>query len=106
GEVLAQQPVGVLVRSALPRTAGIAEVDLDAAIDRELGVLEHLLPLVPGQRATQLLGQRSDAAGQRVADRFGAVTVGERDELAVAGLALDQRRIPVGRLPSSRSPSQ
>src|SRR5450755_1146734 len=94
GEVLAQQPVGVLVRSALPRTAGIAEVDLDAAVDRERGVLEHLLALVPGQRATQLLGQRPDAAYQRVADRFGAVTVGERDELAVAGLALNQRRDP------------
>ena len=51
----------------------------------------------PGPRsATQLLGQRPDAAYQRVADRFGAVTVGERDELAVAGLALNQRRDPVG----------
>ena len=30
GQVLAQQPVGVLVGAALPGAAGVAEVDLDA----------------------------------------------------------------------------
>src|SRR5215475_12797401 len=34
-EVLSQQPVGVLVRAALPGTSWIAEVDLDARIDLE-----------------------------------------------------------------------
>src|SRR3954451_22985080 len=36
-KVLAQQPVGVLVRAALPRTVGIAEVDRHASLDPELG---------------------------------------------------------------------
>src|SRR3954466_11034040 len=40
-KVLAQQPVGVLVRAALPRTVGIAEVDRHASLDPELGVLGH-----------------------------------------------------------------
>src|SRR5215208_5940719 len=33
GEVLPQQPVGVLVRAALPWTVRIAEVDLHASVD-------------------------------------------------------------------------
>src|SRR5665213_1172024 len=35
GEVLAQEAVRVLVSAALPGALGIAEVDLDAAVDRE-----------------------------------------------------------------------
>ena len=38
-EVLAQQPVGVLVRAALPGAVGIAEVDLKTSIDPQAGVL-------------------------------------------------------------------
>ena len=46
GEVLAQQAVGVLVGAALPRTAGITEVDLHGRRHDELLVaLEELLPL-------------------------------------------------------------
>src|SRR3954469_18021992 len=41
-KVLPQQPVGVLVRAALPRAVGIAEVDRHASLDPELGVLGHL----------------------------------------------------------------
>src|SRR4051794_17999391 len=55
-KVLAQQPIGVLVRAALPRTVGIAEVDRHASLDPELGVLAHLCPLIPGQRSSQLFG--------------------------------------------------
>ena len=33
GHVLAQQSVGVLVRSPLPGAVGVAEVDLDAGVD-------------------------------------------------------------------------
>src|SRR5215213_4774608 len=33
GEVLAQKPVGVLVRAALPRAVGIAEEHLNAGLD-------------------------------------------------------------------------
>ena len=34
GQVLAQQPVGVLVAAALPRAVRIAEIDLHAGLDR------------------------------------------------------------------------
>jgi hypothetical protein len=36
-EILAQQSVGILVRTALPSGLGITEVDLDTGIDGELG---------------------------------------------------------------------
>src|SRR3954454_20180791 len=55
-KVLAQQPVGVLVRAALPRAVGIAEVDRHASLDPELGVLGHFRSLIPGQRSSQLFG--------------------------------------------------
>ena len=48
-EVLAQQPVGVLVGGALPRALRVAEVDLKAGVDPQLRVLGHLGALVPGQ---------------------------------------------------------
>jgi hypothetical protein len=56
GEVLAEQPIGVLVGAALPRAARVTEEDLNAGVDGELGVLGHLPSVVPGQRAAQLLG--------------------------------------------------
>src|SRR3954452_12150413 len=53
-KVLAQQPVGVLVRAALPGAVRVAEVDLHASIDPQLRVLAQLRSLIPGQRASQL----------------------------------------------------
>ena len=46
----------------VPRCQGwvVAERDLDARVDGELGVLGHLLAVVPGQRAAQLLGWLED----------------------------------------------
>src|SRR5215207_278771 len=55
-EVLAQQPVGVLVRAALPGAVRVAEVDLKTGVDPQAGVLAHLRPLIPGQRSSQLFG--------------------------------------------------
>src|SRR6185312_7729154 len=49
GEVLPQQPVGVLVRAALPGAVRIAEVDLHAGVDPQLRVLAQLRSLIPGQ---------------------------------------------------------
>jgi hypothetical protein len=51
GHVLAEQAVGVLVGAALPRAARIAEVDLHAQVDGELGVLGHLPAVVPSEGA-------------------------------------------------------
>src|SRR5215211_1073459 len=55
-EVLAQQPVGVLVRAALPGAVRVAEGDLKTGVDPQAGVLAHLRPLIPGQRTSQLFG--------------------------------------------------
>ena len=45
GEVLgSRQSVGVLVRAALPRTAGVAEEDVQPSVDTQLSVLGHLAP--------------------------------------------------------------
>src|SRR6266567_6988808 len=46
GEVLAQQPVGVLVAGPLPGAVRVAEVDLDARVDAQLRVAGHLRALV------------------------------------------------------------
>ena len=43
-EVLTQQSVGVLVGATLPWAVRIAEVDLDACIDLETGMLGHSAP--------------------------------------------------------------
>jgi hypothetical protein len=71
GKVLAQQPVGILVRAALPGAVRIAEVDMDPGVDPQMGVLSHLRAL--GQRLPQVLGQGGDRARDGVADRFGAM---------------------------------
>jgi len=55
----------------------VTEVDVQSGVDAELGVLGHLGALVPGQRATELSGQRGDHSGDLVADCFGSVP-GER----------------------------
>src|SRR3954469_14885450 len=47
-KVLAQQPVGVLVRAALPGAVRVAEVDLKTSVDPQVGVLAHLCSLIPG----------------------------------------------------------
>ena len=49
GKVLAEESVGVFVGAALPWAFGVADVDLDSGVDRELGVLGHLLALIPGE---------------------------------------------------------
>ena len=43
-EVLPQQPVGVLVRAALPRAMRVAEVDLHAGVDPQLRMLAISAP--------------------------------------------------------------
>src|SRR2546421_105075 len=74
GEVLAQQPVGVLVGGALPGASWITEVDLQTAVEPELDVLGHLGPLVPGQGPPKLVGKRPDRVSDRVANGAGAGT--------------------------------
>src|ERR1019366_1831254 len=73
-EILAQQPVGVLVRAALPRASWITEVDLQTGIEPELHVLGHLNALVPGQGPPKLFGEGRDRVGDRVTNGRGAST--------------------------------
>ncbi len=49
GEILAQQPIGVLVHAAMPRAVRIAEGDVQARVDLQPCVLGHLRSLIPGQ---------------------------------------------------------
>jgi hypothetical protein len=51
----------------------VSEVDRDAGVDLQLGVLGVLLATVPGQGPAQLLGHRGHLLGERVAHRLGAV---------------------------------
>src|SRR3954464_10054667 len=82
-EVLPQEPVGVLVRAALPRGMRVTEVDLQTRLDPQPRVLRHLRPLVPGQRAPQLLRQARDRARDRIAHRLRAVP-GQRRPVLLA----------------------
>lgn len=56
GQILAQQPVGVLVRSALPRTAGFGEEHRDARAFGQAPMFAHLLAQVIGQGLTHRCG--------------------------------------------------
>jgi hypothetical protein len=49
GEVLPQEPVGVLVAAALPGRVRVGEVDADASGGLDAFVMEQLVALVPGQ---------------------------------------------------------
>src|ERR1017187_8639516 len=85
-EVLAKQTVRVLGRPALPGTARVAEVDLDAGVDAKFCVLGHLDALVPSERAAQLDGQRRDRLRNRVAHRLGTVSRERRPMQGVQSL--------------------
>src|SRR5262249_28067225 len=73
GEVLAQQPVGVLVGPALPGALGIAEVDVQTGCDLEVGVPGHLHAAVPGERTTELGGKTRDRRDDGIAHGLRAV---------------------------------
>jgi len=81
-----------LVFSFEPRCQGLWGSDVDPRLDREAAVLGHLRALIPGERAAKLGRQGRDASLERLADLDGAAAIGQGDELAVAGGALDQGR--------------
>src|SRR5665213_546915 len=47
GEVLAQEPIRVLVGSSLPRAMRVGEVDGEAGVDLQLDVLSEFFASVP-----------------------------------------------------------
>lgn len=87
GKVLAQQPIGILVGAALPRTLRVAEVDLHAGVDFQARILRHLRALIPGARPSQLLRQGGDCARNGIPHRLGSVS-GQRPSV------LDYRTSP------------
>jgi hypothetical protein len=81
-EVLAQQSIGVLVGTPLPRALGIAEVNLDSGVDFKRRVLGHLGALVPGQRAAKFLRQGYDGARDGIANGLGTMPCESRSILS------------------------
>jgi hypothetical protein len=55
-------------------------MDLYASGDRELGVVGHLLALVPGDTSPQLVGQRADRLPHRTFDTDGVAPVGKMQQ--------------------------
>ena len=100
GEVLAQQPVGVLVARPLPGRVWLAEEHRHAERAGDLGVQRQLLALVPGQRTAQRRRQRRHGLHQRVSDRFGGMQpAGQVQQDGEPARPFDQRadRRAVGR---------
>ena len=116
GEVLAEQAVGVLVAAALPGAAWVAEIDLDTGVDGELQVFGHLLAVIPGEGAAQLLRQSEDGGGQCRPHALGGEPVREWEQEHIAAVALHQGShcarppaehqvaFPVARAPPGRPP--
>ena len=103
GEVLAQQPVGVLVAGPLPGRVRVAEVDLAVRGDRDLRVQRHLLALVPGQRPAQAGRQARDHRGHRRRERCRGLPARHRHQHRVPGGALDQGAdLRLARLPGDQ----
>jgi hypothetical protein len=102
GEVLAQQAVGVLVASPLPRASRVAEVDRQPDLDADLSVLGHLRSLVPRQRLAQLLGKSGDLGGNGISNGLGAVAgqrrpvLGSHSAVSLHGRQMQQHREPGG----------
>ena len=90
GEVVAQEPVGVLVRAALPWRSGGAEVDRRAERFGDGEVASYLRALVPGDRPQQ---HRREVAHARSERGVEGVTVALRQMQPTdeAGLVFDQR---------------
>ena len=57
GEVLSQQPVGVLVGSSLPGAVRIAEVDFYVGCQCKALVISQFLTPIPGERLVQFIGK-------------------------------------------------
>src|SRR5215211_5709829 len=73
GQVLPQEPVGVLARAPLPGALGITEVDGYVGCYRELLVGGHLRAPVPGHGGHHGLGQPPYLLAERRNDAFGVL---------------------------------
>jgi hypothetical protein len=107
GQVLAQQAVGVFVRSALPWAVRIGEVHLDAGALGQLLVSAHFLALVVGQRLAHGLVHAIERLGEASQGGLGgaALHAGQHDQAAgtlhqrahggTVGCPLDEVALPM-----------
>ena len=106
GQVLAQQPIGILIGAALPGAVRIGKKDLDRKPLGQLLVLGHFFPSIVGQGFAQGRGHMSEFLAEALSGtpRIRPVHSGQNDQ---TGGPLDQ--VPTAeplRAPLSRSPSQ
>ena len=102
-----QQPVGVLVRAALPGRVRVAEVDRHVELELDRCVGGELGAAVPGQRPAQVLGQPAHLADHRLGDRLGVVAPGRCSR--IVNRVERSTRVPTAEplaVPMIRSPSQ
>jgi hypothetical protein len=88
-EVVAQQPVHVLVRAALPGRVRVAEVDRRAERAADLQVAGHFRALVPGDRPSQGGRQIRQPCGQGIVQGL-AVAAREVQQPDRPGLPFDE----------------
>ena len=89
GQVLAQQPVGVLAGAALPWAVRVAEVHAHAGGGAELLVTRHLLALVVGQALAHRCGDGIEL-GREACQRRGGGGIFHLGQQHQAAGALDQ----------------
>ncbi len=106
-EVLAQQPVHVLVAAALPGAGPSAEVHRHPRLGAQLEVTAHLLALVPGQRPCQPRRHRAEHVDEGGAQPGRSALRADVDEDDGSTAAFHQRAIAVRfDAPMIRSPSK
>ena len=76
--------------SRAARVVRVAEVDLYAGGDGELGVESHLDALVPGDGPGQFAGQGGDRLAHGLLNQVGVTAFGQVQQQEVAGGPLDQ----------------
>ena len=88
-KILSQQPIGVLIGSALPGASRVAEIDLDVRRQAKRLVIGELLAAIPCQRLVELSGQLLRLLNECVDDGLGVPT-GHLRQHHVTGVTLDQ----------------
>ena len=89
GQILAQQPVGVLAGAALPGTERVAEIDLDTSLGGQIDVAAQLLALVVGQGVAHRCGDRIEL-DRKACQRRGSRGVSHLGQQHQPARALDQ----------------